>query len=594
MIADPIVCDSTPLTPYQACKLLLGPRYYRLYTEWKFNIASKDEAKHYDSTQQWTEVRDLVASEPIGHPPSSQAYKCFMIRHKVELYPQDEDSEPQVEEEQERGDEQITPRFLKARLCGHAVHPGNPFPIEDACPVCYMRVCIASLKRIAHVWNLLGGPKMGKPVDPIECGIYAIVRKLWRMEKVHWARFVHTGGMIADMERNWEAEAQQVGSSIDDDVRRCKSFIEALEIARECPFLGEGWDVTFVPKPTVRTGKTPVVDRGGQGASSTLTHQLPHLPTYSPETAEADPSLPLQCDGAFETPQDDRTPRPSREDEAVAFSLSDTVTHPPSPSASPPDLPSSPPSSPSSSSSSSTEAHKVTFAADVFEQPIRKAKEYRRTASAYQKGRYAAPPGSEWQDTSFSRDSLYDSWGVAENDEKALNWLIKAREEAVQEEAGVNIGELEYVHRAIDWSEDKENENDEVLDRLERTRDESFGVDFDLFEEREGEEFERPLFRFGPRKPSPVGDAVSEGEREMEERERSVLPVPIHISTAPETESPTTAAEDDEDGRKLGEIPLAGHGSPRRRCHDEFEEDGDAKRVCRWASFMNANGHGFC
>jgi hypothetical protein len=597
MIADAVASDTAaqlPLTSNQACQLLLGPRLYRLYTRWQLDIASTDEAKHYDPTAEWTEIRDIVAVQPIGQLPYPKVYLAFMRTHRVELYPQDEDSEAAVEEEQERGDERTTPGFLVAKLCGHAVHPGSPSRVDRACPVCSMRVCIDLLKRIAHVWELLGGPIMEeeKPTDTIEYRIRCATKRLWRTEKVHWAKMVYAGEMCAGLEENWEAEALQAGSSIDDDVKRCKSWTEALEIARECPYiLEDGRYVSFVPR-----------------SAST---QLPHSPPYSPETAKAEQQeLPLQFDGALDTLQDDRTSWTLRDDEAVAFTLSDTVACPPSPSTSPPNCPSSPPSSVKSSSSCdslTSNSNHVTFADDVIDEPSRETKFYWRRGKEYQKGRYAAPPGSKWQDTSFLKDVLYD---VTENDETTLERLIKAREEALKEEAGLEISTFKPT--PLGWSEKKENEKS--LDGLELVTDDSWGADFDPFavgedddfldvvEEGDDDEFsEKPLFRFQPRKQAPARDVAVQGshEEKSDVAMRRLSPAATPVSPAAETELTITAADENEDGQKLGEIPLAGQASSRRRSRDEFEEAGEVKqepevkRHCQWTSFMMAHGLGF-
>jgi hypothetical protein len=539
----------------------------------------------------------------------SEVWVAFMNRHRAELFTQDEDSEPEVEEELVRGDERTGPRFLVATFCRHNLHPGDPC-VEDACPPCLMRRCVDSLKRIAHVRNPLGGPK----AELIELDIYRTVRKMWRVEKTRWANMINTRGMLADMERNWEARALQAGSSMLYDMDRCKTCIDALEIARECPFLEEGWDVSFLPKPTVRSRRTPGVDSGQQRVGDASTQRLPHSPPYSPETAKAElpRELVTQCDGAQDTLFDDWRSRPDKEDESIAFALNDNARRPPSPSASPEPIPSSiyahsppPPLSPGSSDSSNTECKRVTFADDVIGLPRRKSTEYHRNAPTYHKGRYAAPPGSEWQDTSFMENRLYNFWGVAEGDETELEKLIIARAESLEKDSNVEGGVLE--HEVVDWDEILEEVDADIeLDRLEKERDDNFGVDFDLFKEGEDDDFSdmvtesgrkksRPLFRFQRRQQASV--VVDTNEDIWEEDGK--LPDTHEPSPAPDTSTTVIADDNDSDNeQKLGAIPLVGQSPRRRRNHDEFEEDGKSeddvksKKQCQWARFMKANGVG--
>jgi hypothetical protein len=68
MDAEPTASDSAPrtslplaLTPISATKLLLGPKLFPLYTAWKLEIASTDEAQHSESTAHW---KEMVAKQP--------------------------------------------------------------------------------------------------------------------------------------------------------------------------------------------------------------------------------------------------------------------------------------------------------------------------------------------------------------------------------------------------------------------------------------------------------------------------------------------------------------------------------------------------
>jgi hypothetical protein len=427
MSADPIASDSAArssltLTPISASKLLLGPELYSLYTTWQIELHAEDP-KQYASEAKWMEICNAVAMEPLGQISRPLVYKKFMERQVAVHFPRDEDSEPE-EEELERGDDRTAPGLLVATLCRHSLHSGNTCRVSVACPVCHMRVCVASLKRIAHVWNLLGGPGTGKPTDRVQQRIYLACLGLWRVEKKRWTRLVYAAVGFADMERNWEMQALQVGSSISEDVKRSKSCIKALEIVRESPFLADGWDASFVPKPTVRARNTPEAGLNHQGMSSSAsTYELPHSPPLSPESAKTklQQELPLQCNGTQDTPPpDDKTPWLAEEDKLVACAHNNNYQRPPSPPTSPELVSSSsisplhsdsPPSPLSSSVSFGTDSKHVTFAATTIDHPRRepeycRPKYYNRNCPIYKRGEYA-PPGGEWQDTSFYRDQFY-------------------------------------------------------------------------------------------------------------------------------------------------------------------------------------------
>ncbi|KAF1941578.1 hypothetical protein EJ02DRAFT_455093 [Clathrospora elynae] len=420
------------LTSAKAASILIGPHLYPRYIDWQATIDNPSEAPYYGSEKGWNELKKSVMNTGLGNLPLPAHFRAFMSRVKAELYtqeaPLDYDGRAQEEDETEE------PSLIVAKLCGHAMHPGNPCKTIEVCPVCVMRQCIGSLERISRVWKLLGGP-VSRPENGNQARLYIIIKRIWQVEKNRWANLVFRCEQFAECERVWEEQSAGLGLGIPDVVQQAKSCTAALTLATQSPFIANGWGEQFLP---VERGSNRRREGGGiQEGWSYAAAELPYSPPYSPETAKADPSagIPSQFHRPperTETPDErplatvgaekavpciengtnlspsSSLPSPQSATSFISSSIYAPFTPPPS---------GSPPMTPTTSQSSINQWKSVTFSDNISEHPWRPRKSFNRADAAYQRGHHASPIGSAWIDTSFMGDSLFELSGAEDNED---------------------------------------------------------------------------------------------------------------------------------------------------------------------------------
>ncbi|CAO2657413.1 Nn.00g035390.m01.CDS01 [Neocucurbitaria sp. VM-36] len=428
------------LTSAQAADILFGRQLYLRYIKWQATIHDPDEVRFYDSPEQYILIRDSVRGTVPGNLPSPEHFKAFMSRIKRTLYISERQIERWEGNEAEDGHDMDTedhaPPLTVASLCRHAIHPGNPYRAVEVCPCCIMRQCVASLERMSRLWRLLGGPHK-RPLDVKQNKLYLGVRNLWHVEKNRWANLVFRYREFAGVERLWEEQCWISGYKKREVVKKAKSCASALEVARQVPFLAEGWDDIFVPLKKRTAGRADgfeMLERDTpRGAES------PYPPSCRPESL-GNEILPegsgRREENILSTAQHpyERIPESTsaREEVVIPSIAMNTMVPPPSPSSllrnslSPvssglvPSPPSPPPSPPAHSLPNPQ--NRVTFALDIADRAARPRSFFRRKSPIYARGQHACPPGRIWEDTSFMNDSMYDIFG-SEDDEDSDNEL---------------------------------------------------------------------------------------------------------------------------------------------------------------------------
>ena len=581
-----------PLTASRASALIFGPGLYPHFVNWQANIDDPEQQAHYSTWQACKQTVYAVQQEDIGGIPSPPVFKAFMNtpRVKEHFHGRDEDLSHIFtdvdDEEAERGPSDL----LVARVCKHTIHPGNPCVKIEICPVCIMKQCLASLERIAHIWCIVGGPyRPGRNeagvhiIDPEEYAIYLAAKGLWIVEKKRWANLVDTYEDFAMGERAWEEDSRRDGLAVPVAVTEASSCIEALELAAQSPFLGEGWSDVFVPTKHLRKRGAGDELRG----SSVSSGELPHFP---PETLETDSEALRYSIGASDGIEEaddntadyylrDHSDSPPA-DRAAARADSPTASHRSKTSASStvytssPPPPSSPPQSRSSSFVPSTPMIGVYFPDDLPSPSTRRSLCYNRTSKSYEKGKHASPYGSIKVDTSFANNSAYDEFGVAEEEELEISpetqdgTVQEADEIAKQRFAGFTDVDLdsEDEEKESDWSDttdEGDGEEDLMMVVGRRT------VGGKRLPGQTGEvNFRRPVFTFswpGQEEVDEEGDTVSDtssDEFDDDEVEEAMRDMDNVVSLAKPDLQVT----------------------PRRRSHDEFvecEEVDEEERVKR-------------
>jgi len=582
-----------PLTDSRASALILGPGLYPHFVNWQANIDDPEQQALYPTWQAWKKTVYAVQQESIGGIPSPPVFKAFMNtpRVKEHFHGRDEDLSHIFtdvdDEEAERGPSDL----LVARVCKHTIHPGNPCVKIEICPVCIMKQCLASLERIAHIWCIVGGPyRPGRNeagvhiIDPEEYAIYLAAKGLWIVEKKRWANLVGTYEDFAMGERAWEEDSRRDGLAIPVAVTEASSCIEALELAGQSPFLGEGWSDVFIPTKHLRK-------RGAEDELRGSCVSGDELPCSPPEAPEMDSEMSRYSNGASDGTEEaddstadyylrDHSDSPpadraaARADSPTAFPQTKTSANSTVYASSPPP-PSSPPQSRSSSFAPSTPMIGVYFPDDLPSPSTRRSLCYNRTSKSYEKGKHASPYGSIKVDTSFANNSAYDEFGIAEEEE--LETSTEARDETSQTDGDTNKGRFAGF-TDIDLDSEDEGKDSEWSD----TTDEGDGEE-DLMmvvgrrtvggKRLPGQttevNFRRPVFMFSwPGR----GEVDEEGD------------------TVSDTVSDTSSDEFDDDEveeamRDMDDVDVVSLAephlqvTPRRRSHDEFVEceevDGD-------------------
>lgn len=443
--ADAVVLsDATPasLTSAEAARILFGGHLYLQYMHWQLTIDDPDEVRFYDSWEQYVLIRDSVRETVIGHLPSSEDFKAFMGRIKNTVYITDQEVEGGEGDEETRSAE-TAPPLVVATYCGHWIHPGNPHQQTEACTCCMMRQCVESLERIARLWRVLGGPH-ARPSDVSVSNLYYGVKRIWHAEKSRWANLVFKCREWAMLEDWWEEQYSVLGYDGRDMGKKANSCTSALEIARDTPFLADGWDDEFMPRRKRIDGQADGFDTPEREISRVPETPLPRGRSES-RGVETSSEGPEQCEentlsrGQYPSEQSPFLARAEEETVILPSTNITTATPPPSPmisritdASSPissefvPSPPPPPPLSPPAHSSPNQQ-NRVTFAPDVREHETRPAAWFRRNSPNYAQGRHACPRGSAWEDTSFMGDDLYDILGNGYDDQDAeLVRLLRA------------------------------------------------------------------------------------------------------------------------------------------------------------------------
>ncbi|KAL6702687.1 hypothetical protein ACN47E_001234 [Coniothyrium glycines] len=331
-------------TSEELARILFGRQQYMRYLEWLEAIDRPDEACFYETLREWESLRKSTSVE-IGDLPLPNNYKAFRRRIRGELFTS------VAPNDAARDAPGIRP---VAELCGHALHPGNPDDQLDICPPCTMEDCITSLQRIAEAWQCTGGPHM-RPNTPLHLTqSHHTIKKIWYIEKTQWANFVHKFHQYAEMERKWEVCATRQGRDISATLQQTHSCAAALALAKQIPFLEDGWNIDFVPQP---------------------------LPTTKPSSVPVDPALlhpytlpRIVADAHF-------TPTLTRGIHPGPIFLK--------------------------------KLRRVMFAGHLPLLLCRPPSAFHRTSPYYERGRYASPASSEWDDT-----NLLNTAAAAADDEE--------------------------------------------------------------------------------------------------------------------------------------------------------------------------------
>jgi hypothetical protein len=599
-----------PLTPTKAGALLFGPDLYPYYVNWHVDVDDPEQEAHYPSRQAWRRVVQAVRDEDVGGMPSPQTFKAFMNTPRIKelLYSRNnEELPPQPDDEEQKNG---TPDLLISHLCKHAIHPGNPCTTIHVCPICLMSQCRASLQRIAHVWRLVGGPYKPRRnentgvvlMDPEDLMIYHAARKLWYAEKARWANLVHIFELYAMGERLWGEDSRQDGLEVPAAVETASTCVKALGIARESPFVGDGWEEKFVPAKYLREGgvgdevEGSSVDGDGEA-------ELPFSPPETPEMeAEKLRYLKGPCDGTEDSGNHTglyidgahsiSPPVAHGSDRPQSASTSPRSTTSPDSTicASSPPLPppSSPPQTPSSQSIPSLPMIGVSFPDDLPSPSSRRSSYFQRTSPLYKQGIHASPSGSTWWDTSFMSDSKYDGIGIDEDEEEAREKLVKAQDKIPKEIpekckerfAGFTDVDLdsEDEGQESDWSDESDDGRgeDDLMTHLDRRTEGAKRLPGQVT----GLSSRRPVFSFSWPKQLEAEDAsatdidITSGDFDDDEVEQGMREMDSGASCA--SNAPSTCAD-------VPTVVSGGAGdvkavslvepiriSSHRRSHDEF------------------------
>ena len=581
-----------PLTASRASALIFGPDLYPYFVNWQANIDDPEQQSLYPTWQAWKKTVYAVQQESIGGIPSPPVFKAFMNTPRVKEHFHGRDIDLSDIFTDVDDEEKDPSDLLISRVCKHTIHPGNPCIKTEICPVCIMKQCLASLERIAFVWRIVGGPyRPGRNeagvyiVDPEEHAIYLAAKGLWIVEKKRWANLLGAYEQYAARERAWEEDSKRGGFEIPGAVRDASSCIEAMELAEQSPFVGDGWSDVFVPTRHLRKRCEGNKIRDSSVSSDELPRSPPETPGMGSEMSRYSKGASDGTEGAEDNTADhylrDHSDSPPA-DRAAVRADSPTASHRNTTSASStfytssPPPPSPPPRSPSSSFVPSTPMIGVYFPDDLPSPSTRRSWCYNRTSESYEQGKHASPYGSIKVDTSFANNSAYDEFGVAEDEE--LETSTEARDEASQTDGETNKGRFAGF-TDVDLDSEDEGKNSEWCD----TTDEGDGEeDLMMIVGRRTQggkrlpgqtvevNFRRPVFMFswpGREEVDEEGDTVSDtssdefDDDEVEDAMRDM---------------------DDVDVVSLAEPHL--QVTPRRRSHDEFvecEEVDEEKRVKR-------------
>ncbi|KAI4956043.1 hypothetical protein J4E91_000253 [Alternaria rosae] len=593
-----------PLTDSKASALIFGPELYPHYVNWQVDVDNPEQQALYPTWQAWKKTVYAVQQEDIGGIPSPPVFKAFMStpRIKEHLYGRDTTLShifTDVDDEEKDPSDLLT-----SRLCKHAIHPGNPCTSTEICPLCLMKQCLASLERIAHVWRMVGGPyRPGRNeaglyiVDPEELMIYFATKKLWIAEKARWANLVGIYEQYAVGERAWEEDSRRDGSEVPGAVEAASSCIEALELAGQSPFVGEGWSEAFVPEKYSKKRGVGDKPRG----SSVSSVELLCPPSERPETELKILRYSKGASDGAEEADDNTTDHYLKDhsdsppaDRAAARADSPTTSHRNTTSASSaiytssPLPPSSPPRSPSTQFIPSTPMIGVSFPDDLPSPSTRRSWCFNRTSQSYEQGKHASPYGSIKVDTSFARNATYDEFGIVAEEE--LETSSEAQDEPVQ--AAGKIGKERFAGftdvdldseddgRESDWSDDNDDGDgeDNLMTIMGRRTEGGKRLPGQTAEVK----FRRPVFTFswpGRGEVDEEGDTVSDtssdefDDDEVEEAMRDMQPEALYPPTTPSVnadKSMVGGRAENVDAVSLAEPDL--QVTPRRRSHDEFVE----------------------
>ncbi|KAH8714810.1 hypothetical protein GQ44DRAFT_406971 [Phaeosphaeriaceae sp. PMI808] len=226
------------LTSAKAAKILFGAELYPMYKDWQQTIGNPDTAHKYDSVEEWRVIRDASFEVAVGDLPTPYMFLVFMDISKHEIY-----FSPPTEVKPTKSYPVLT------SICGHFIHPGNPNREAEVCPVCIMKVCIASLERIAQVWSLASESckrfKNNILVYSDAIKIRDDIGLLWHIEKADWSNLVAVFDDFAAQEQKFEEVAAHGSREKFPEslrvVEKAKSCTQALMIAGKSPHLAPEW-----------------------------------------------------------------------------------------------------------------------------------------------------------------------------------------------------------------------------------------------------------------------------------------------------------------------------------------------------------------
>ncbi|KAH7402511.1 hypothetical protein BKA66DRAFT_564424 [Pyrenochaeta sp. MPI-SDFR-AT-0127] len=427
------------ITSAQAASILFGPHLYSRYISWQTAVGVPAAAVIYTSAKKRKLAHKSEVTTAIGSFPHSEHFKAFMYHINPELYTQSERGQCNREEATD-GNLSV---LAMASLCGHFVHPGNPYRVVKVCPMCAMRQCVDSLRRIGCVWGLLGGPyKRSSEVNWSK--LHPSVMRIWHVEKNRWSNLVFKNEEFAAREQQWGEQRKGLGFETPEIVRQTKSCTAALMVAKNIPFLVEGWDEQFMPLRRAINAhfKLPESLQTCVALLNKLLYSFPCTPVSAKHwkfREDHEAHILSVANGTLKIPSPPRSPLGvafspiSRE--YVSFDLSSSS------------LSSSPPRS-------LCQRKRVAFADSIIDSVTRPPSSFNRKSSGDKRGRYACPRGIMWMDTSFKNDIMFDIFGAEEEDPDELDEILGV--ESVRQsgdEVDPNPKNIGHVERT-EWHKD--------------------------------------------------------------------------------------------------------------------------------------------
>jgi hypothetical protein len=222
--------------------ILFGPALYPHYLGWQAAVMGYGGAQFPGAPHVQEAVFKARRSDVLGDIPSLAHYKHFMNLmgqlHPGLLYSQYFERSPNPTHS-------ANPK-RNFFVCGHRPHPAGKFRETPLCSRCLLRYNIDSLKRIEAAHALLPRTEDGQAAP----GTRACTM-IWSYQKKFWRALVDDLEVEAGLEGEWETEWKLEGLDVDAAVEGTIRSSEVLkEAVANCPFVSDGWDVTFVPRPS--------------------------------------------------------------------------------------------------------------------------------------------------------------------------------------------------------------------------------------------------------------------------------------------------------------------------------------------------------